>query len=95
MHNALALQKEVTELLLRDFGISDRIRRRVKDAKLDEQSANILQGIKARYNMAEQDREMIDVVINRATVEARELDKYLKILKRLMMISLNFVANLK
>lgn len=76
MHNALALQKEVTELLLRDFGISDRIRRRVKDAKLDEQSANILQGIKTRYCMAIQDREMIDAVINQATVEARELDKY-------------------
>lgn len=76
MHNALVLQKEVTELLLRDFGISDRIRRRVKEAKLDEQSANVLQEIKIRYDMAEKDRETIDAVINQATVEARELEKY-------------------
>lgn len=76
MHNALALQKEVTELLLRDFGIKSRIRNRVKDAKLDEQSAETLQYIKERYHMENPDRERIDAIISNATVEARELEQY-------------------
>lgn len=76
MHNALKLEKEVTELLLRDFGVKDRVRNRIRDAKLDEQSADVLREIENRYCMEPYDKDCIDSIISNATVEARELERY-------------------
>ena len=84
MHNALKLEKEVTELLLRDFGVKDRVRNRIRDAKLDEQSADVLREIENRYCMEPYDKDCIDSIISNATVEARDLERYPEWLDSLM-----------
>lgn len=76
INNALKLRKEMTELLLRDFGVKSKIRDRVKDARMDEASADKLKEIATKYNMADEDTADIENVIHNCTYDERELLKY-------------------
>lgn len=46
LHNALSLRREMTELLLRDFGVKSRIRKHLKEVRLDEPSKEELEWMK-------------------------------------------------
>lgn len=76
LHNALNLRKEMTELLLRDFGVKSRVREHLKEARLDEPSKEELEWLKKRYGMTEEDCQKVDTIINNATYDVKELDQY-------------------
>lgn len=76
LHNALNLRKEMTELLLRDFGVKSQVREHLKEAKLDEPSKEELEWLKKRYGMTEEDCRKVDTIINNATYDVKELDQY-------------------
>ncbi len=76
LHNALGLRREMTELLLRDFGVKSRIRKHLKEVRLDEPSKEELEWMKKRYGMTAEDCQKIDTIINNATYDVTELEQY-------------------
>ncbi len=76
LHNALSLRREMTELLLRDFGVKSRVREHLKEVRLDEPSKEELEWMKKRYGMTNEDCQKIDTIINNATYDVRELEQY-------------------
>ena len=76
IHNALVLRREMTDLLLRDFGVKSKVREHVKNARIDEISARELELLKNHCGMSESDCLKIDEIIQNATVDVKELDKY-------------------
>ena len=76
LHNALNLRREMTELLLRDFGVKSRIREHLKEVRLDEPSKEELEWMKKRYDMTGEDCQKIDTIINNATYDVKELEQY-------------------
>ena len=76
LHNALSLRREMTELLLRDFGVKSRIRKHLKEVRLDEPSKEELEWMKKRYGMTAEDCQKIDTIINNATYDVTELEQY-------------------
>ena len=76
LHNALSLRREMTELLLRDFGVKSRVRKHLKEVRLDEPSKEELEWMKKRYGMTGEDCQRIDTIINNATYDVTELEQY-------------------
>lgn len=65
MHNALRLRKEVTELLLRDFGVKGKVYNTVKEARMDDKSRETFLRIIGHYDICEADRLEFNVYKNR------------------------------
>ena len=69
MHNALRLRKEVTELLLRDFGIRGKIYQEAHEARMDDLSREKFLRVIGHYDVSPADREELessgaDTVVN-------------------------------
>lgn len=96
MHNALRLRKEVTELLLRDFGVKGKIYNTVKNARMDERSRESFLRVIGHYDIQESDRIELESIISSCTYDEETIGQYpmwlidyfrcaiLRILERLM-----------
>lgn len=76
MHNALRLRKEVTELLLRDFGVKGRVYDAVRDARMDEASRARFYSVIGHYDMTETDRLELENIIHNCTYEEKKIAEF-------------------
>lgn len=76
LHNALVLRREVTELLLRDFGVKSKVREHLTNAQMDMESRAALEDVRNRYQMDESDSQKIDSIIQNSRYDQRVLDEF-------------------
>lgn len=74
--NAKKLRREMRDLMLRDFGIKKKILEHHYNIDLDEDAADTLRELQAKYHMDETDGIRIAEVIGRAKYDAIEFNKY-------------------
>jgi len=76
MHNALRLRKEVTELLLRDFGVKGRVYEHMREARMDDASREKFLRIIGHYDVREEDREELESIIHNCTYEEKKIAEF-------------------
>lgn len=76
MHNALRLRKEVTELLLRDFGVKGKVYDAVKEARMDEESQERFLRVIGHYDIEETDRQELEDIIYNCTYDEDAIMQY-------------------
>ena len=76
LHNALVLRREVTELLLRDFGVKSKVREHLTNTQMDMESKAALEDVINRYQMDESDSQKIDSIIRNSRYDVRVLDEF-------------------
>lgn len=76
MHNALRLRKEVTELLLRDFGVKSKVYETVKEARIDDKSRESFLRVIGHYDILETDRLELENIMYRCSYDEKTLGQY-------------------
>lgn len=76
MHNALRLRKEVTELLLRDFGIRGKIYQEAHEARMDDLSREKFLRVIGHYDVSPADREELESIIYNCTYDEATIAQY-------------------
>lgn len=76
MHNALRLRKEVTELLLRDFGIRGKIYQEAHEARMDDLSREKFLRVIGHYDVSPADREELESIIYNCTYNEATIAQY-------------------
>jgi len=76
MHNALRLRKEVTELLLRDFGVKDKIYDVVHEARMGDEDREKFLRVIGHYDVTPEDRDALEEIIRNSTFEEATLGQY-------------------
>jgi len=76
MHNALRLRQEVTELLLRDFGVRGRIYRKVERAGVDNEAREKFLRVIGHYDIYPEDWAEIEGILGSCTYEEATLGEF-------------------
>jgi len=76
IHNAIRLRKEVTELLLRDFGIKGKVYDEIKTARIDEATHERFLRVIGHYAMRETDRRELEDIICNCSYDEKTIEQY-------------------
>lgn len=81
--NAVDLRKEISDLLLRDFGLKDKVRsveQYARTKKMLEQDETDFLGIVHKYHMPDEDAESILAVVDKYRMEPADRERFIELI---------------